>query len=210
MKWIKIHKDPTKVHKVGTYRDWKTEIAEESSNKCIYCAIHEASMGGIRNFHIEHYRPKSKFPKLINDYNNLFYSCPICNTLKSNDWPNEPNPENDVIAYPNPSEVDYNDIFNVDEVKGVVSGKNISALYIQEKIFLNRPQLIIERRIDYILVELESKIKIIIGLLGKIPGDSIPKECFKNYSEITIKYIELINELRNIPHYSQSDFQRLN
>lgn len=43
--------------------------------------------GGSKKFHIDHYKPKIKFPKSINDYINLFYCCSDCNNSKKDFWP---------------------------------------------------------------------------------------------------------------------------
>ena len=36
---------------------------------------------------VEHYKPKNKFPALINEYLNLFYACGTCNINKGPFWP---------------------------------------------------------------------------------------------------------------------------
>jgi hypothetical protein len=146
MRWIKVPKETASTPAKGTtYRDWKSDLANEGMHQCVYCAIHERALGGFWNFHVEHYRPKSKFPNLTNQYRNLFYACAICNTFKSNDWPSEPDDALSVASYPDPATVDYNRILSVDG-RGSVYGLNVAARYVVEKIFLNRPQLILERR----------------------------------------------------------------
>lgn len=208
MNWKKINKDPQKQPTNGTYSDWKPLLASEGFNQCVYCAIHENSMGGIRNFHIEHYRPKSKFADKENDYCNLFYSCPICNTFKSNDWPNEPVVDNSIAAYPNPSEVDYNTLFNIDIHKGLIDGKNIAAKYIQQKIFLNRPQLITERRIYFLFRRGTEEIEETKNLLKMIANN----EDYRAYSEIfmdlSTELIKLLTKLQEIPRYQLDDIKK--
>lgn len=148
MRWRIVNKTPGFQPTVGTYSDWKGILAVEAQNQCVYCSIHENHMGGIRNFHVEHYRPKSKFDNLTNDYSNLFYACPICNVFKSNDWPNDPpNQDLDIIYYPDPSIDDYSLLFDVDFNLGLIKGKNTRAEYIVNKLYLNRPQLITNRRL---------------------------------------------------------------
>lgn len=44
-------------------------------------------MGSDRNFVVEHFRPKSRFPKLACTYSNLYYACNRCNDFKSDIWP---------------------------------------------------------------------------------------------------------------------------
>jgi len=38
---------------------------------------------------IDHYRPKSVFPRFVADYANLYYCCGECNTRKGNHWPSQ-------------------------------------------------------------------------------------------------------------------------
>ena len=115
---------------------------------CIYCTISDAHYGGIRNFHVEHYRPKSRFKGLEHIYSNLFYACAICNTFKGNDWPDEPKPESfDYIHYPDPSVTDYSKLFVVDPDTAMVSGVNVAARYLVEQLHLNRPQILRNRKL---------------------------------------------------------------
>ena len=50
---------------------------------CAYC---EAEIENVASGHIEHFRPKSLFPNLMFDYNNLHYCCPKCNTNKKDKY----------------------------------------------------------------------------------------------------------------------------
>ncbi len=208
MNWKKIEKDIGKQPTNGTYSDWKALLAQESLNRCVYCAIHENSMGGIRNFHVEHYRPKSKFADLENDYLNLFYSCPVCNTFKSNDWPNEPVDDFSIACYPNPSEVDFNTLFDVDMKRGLVEGKNVASKYVQERVFLNRPQLITERRIHFLfhrgLVELEETKNELKGI-----SNSDDYRVFSEvFLELSTEFTKLLAQLQEIPRYRLADIKR--
>ncbi|PFA69843.1 hypothetical protein CN378_03485 [Bacillus sp. AFS015802] len=57
--------------------------------ECAYCMTHEAeSIHGFKSFEIDHFKPRSKFPEdpYIDKYENLYYSCHICNGEKSDDW----------------------------------------------------------------------------------------------------------------------------
>ncbi len=71
-----------------TYRIYKPKLRAEFSYQCAYCQTREPEVGGCKSFHIDHYRPKKKFPDLINAYNNLIYACRDCNTYKQDYWPN--------------------------------------------------------------------------------------------------------------------------
>lgn len=208
MNWKLIQKDVARKPQKGTYQDWKQQIAEEGYNQCVYCAIHESAMGGIRNFHVEHYHPKSLFKEEENDYLNLFYACPICNTFKSNDWPGEPDKDNSVAAYPNPSQVDYSTLFDIDVSRGLIKGKNVAATYIQEKLFLNRPQLIILRRRDFLTQIAKIKVDEIRKTLESVKDNDL----YRKYSEILIdlciEFHTLLLKLNEIPHYKMEDVKR--
>ncbi|MGD6994026.1 HNH endonuclease [Sutcliffiella horikoshii] len=57
--------------------------------ECAYCITHEAeSIYGFKSFEIDHFKPRSKFPNdpNIDKYDNLYYSCHICNGEKSDGW----------------------------------------------------------------------------------------------------------------------------
>lgn len=57
--------------------------------ECAYCGTHEAeSINGLKSFEIDHFKPRKKFidDLSINNYDNLFYSCIICNSSKSDAW----------------------------------------------------------------------------------------------------------------------------
>ena len=46
----------------------------EQTGQCVYCG-RRISLDRLREFHIEHFRPRSKYPELELDYANLFLSC---------------------------------------------------------------------------------------------------------------------------------------
>ena len=47
-----------------------------------YCSYCEVDVESVAYGHIEHFRPKSIYPNLMFDYNNLHYVCPKCNQNK--------------------------------------------------------------------------------------------------------------------------------
>jgi uncharacterized protein (TIGR02646 family) len=54
--------------------------------KCAYC---ESKIEHVSDAHIEHYRPKSRFPRLAFDWENLLLACGKCNSpaFKGNHFP---------------------------------------------------------------------------------------------------------------------------
>jgi uncharacterized protein (TIGR02646 family) len=65
----------------GDYTDPvnKEALRESASRKCMYC---EAKIGHTSYAHVEHIKPKAKFPELEFVWDNLGFSCQICNTNK--------------------------------------------------------------------------------------------------------------------------------
>lgn len=68
--------------------DVKEALEAMYAGCCCYC---DASIGEVAPEHIEHLKPKSKFPELAFEWENLHLSCPRCNTFKSNEY-DERNP----------------------------------------------------------------------------------------------------------------------
>lgn len=126
--------------------EWKTALAVEANHQCVYCAVRDNALGGIRMFHVEHYRPKSQFPRLEYDYGNMFYSCPVCNSYKGDDWPAEPASDHSLGAYPCPSDVDYNSLFWENPATFEVEGKYAASRYLVVRLHLNRVHLQQQRR----------------------------------------------------------------
>jgi len=71
------------------YGRYKTFIASDCRQRCVYCDCHESELGGPEMMQLDHFRPESRceFAHLRNDPHNLHYSCGRCNLLKSDNWP---------------------------------------------------------------------------------------------------------------------------
>jgi 5-methylcytosine-specific restriction endonuclease McrA len=90
----KKHLDLLQAHVSGSLRftsansHWKTAKARlkaESHGKCAYC---EAPTSAIAHGDVEHFRPKSVYWWLAYCYDNLLFSCQICNQVfKSDHFP---------------------------------------------------------------------------------------------------------------------------
>ncbi len=79
------------VPRKSNYSDYRPFLREDFLCHCAYCTAHEDEWGGEDHFEIDHYRPASKFPKLINKYSNLYYCCRGCNKrgAKGDNWPSK-------------------------------------------------------------------------------------------------------------------------
>lgn len=70
-------------------------LKSKAKNRCAYC---RRPMGTHAiSWHIEHVRPKSKFPRQIFSLKNLVYACIDCNFTKNNNIDNKANYEFDII-----------------------------------------------------------------------------------------------------------------
>jgi hypothetical protein len=94
---------------------------------------------------VEHYRPKSRFRALTNEYSNLLYACGVCNGYKADDWPSN-SPAEDGVGYLDPCEHDFDAHIGpapVDDVVGLTS----VGRYMVARLHLNRPMLRTIRRL---------------------------------------------------------------
>ncbi len=170
MRWFRITKEVTTKPTTGKYYwDWKEHLSTEGKEQCVYCAININTFGGIRNFHVEHYKPKSlpQFATLEHDFLNLFFACSICNCFKSNDWPNDPSDEFDNHSYPDPSKHDYSSFLELDAQHNITSTYP-SGKYIIHKLFLNRPQLVLERKAHSLHESLKIESQKLVEIVQKI------------------------------------------
>lgn len=80
-RWVAYYPDkvgarPTDAH----WRNFRGDLSAAFSGLCGYCE--EATDGQV-----DHFRPKSKFPKLVYAWPNWVFACPDCNHRKSDQWP---------------------------------------------------------------------------------------------------------------------------
>jgi hypothetical protein len=208
LNWRLIIKDPARQPSSGTYSDWKELIAKECFYQCIYCSINESQFGGIDHYHIEHYKPKSivRFKPLENDILNLFYACPICNRFKSDDWPNDATSLN-ICCYPDPSIYDYATLFTLDIKTYKLSGNYISSSYITQRLFLNRAQLIYERR-EQLLNERAFTVRKELERLSKLEAILENRESILNLFDAFSKLGDITEKRKNIRPYKLKEIRR--
>ncbi len=202
MNW-KIIEKLKRVQNKGVYTDWKQQISDDCFNQCVYCSIHENPWGGIDHYHIEHFRPKSKFGELEHIITNLYHACPICNKFKSDDWPNEPN-DLDQVCYPDPSDHDYSTLFNLDENNFTLIGKYKAAIYLINQLYLNRPQLIYERREQLLKIKAEALINDAKKLIELSDDNSVIKKAFLIIANLT----QHLHSRGNIPPYKLVEIRK--
>ena len=145
-----------------SYRCYKNLLRSDFNNKCGYCDVLDIYVGGKNGFHIDHFRPKSKFPHLEVDYSNLIYACPYCNIAKSDDWPGN-NTESVVQnkGYIDPCSDEYDDhLCRLSNGRIIAITKLGKYMKQRLKLDLKRHQLIwINEKLDKLLRELNYYIK---------------------------------------------------
>ncbi len=82
-RWTRSSSPLTAAEKSAQLRSWKWqrmryEVLRKYGRKCMLCGATEGAM------HVDHIRPRSKYPELVYDPNNLQVLCAPCNLGKSN------------------------------------------------------------------------------------------------------------------------------
>lgn len=155
-----IHKKKPELSAAGAnlkYRNAKEQLAKDFNYRCGYCDDSHNYVGGSRNYHIDHFAPKSKFEHLKDYYGNFVYSCPYCNLAKSNKWVGSTAEENVIgeQGFINPCNEKY--------AKHIKRADNGQIVYITPlgKYMYNELKLYLKRHeIFYQLDEIDEKIKL--------------------------------------------------
>lgn len=73
------------------WRALRYRILEKHSGECMLCGRSKRKHGVV--IHVDHIKPKSKYPELALEYNNLQILCEDCNLGKSNKYETDWRPE---------------------------------------------------------------------------------------------------------------------
>ena len=95
--WMESHPTaqfPAALVKRYAQPDVREALRTMYRNQCCYC---EGRITDVSYDHIEHRRPKSKFPDRTFDWENLHLACPKCNIKKSDLW-SDPAPILDAVV----------------------------------------------------------------------------------------------------------------
>jgi len=123
------------------YQDYKEFLRKDFLYRCAYCNTHEAHFGGLRNFHVDHFRPKKRFPGRTLTYTNLYYACSLCNTFKGETWPSRAQLKAD-FRFIDPCEEDpYENHLLVNPRDGSLHAATNPGRFTNAHIRLDRPQL---------------------------------------------------------------------
>ena len=129
----------------GGYRYLRPYVREDFRRGCAYCLLLELLAAGEENFELDHFRPKSLFPQLTNDFYNLYYTCHPCNRIKLDLWP-PPELIARGIGFVDLCSDEFSVHFR-QQPDGTWLGRTESGKYTIDKLRLNRKHLVAIRRI---------------------------------------------------------------
>jgi len=192
------------------YTKYKPYLRQDFSYRCAYCTIHEGEFGGLRNFVVEHYRPKGKFPELECEYTNLYYACSICNNCKGKRWPSD-----EYIAeglhFADPCEEDIYDVHFCEQNDGHLEPLTLCGDYTITHIRLNRLHLVRLRLRHH---EGREKIREVRMLIGRVETKLLTVELsqqqnIKSELELLKDYLQILDEQFVNPRipYEEEDLQ---
>ena len=147
--------DISKFNKNYKRPEIKDALKQDASNKCMYC---ESKVSPTYYGDIEHIKPKSKYPELTFEWDNLGFACRLCNNIKRDKY-EEDNP---II---NPFKENPLDFF--DPIGAYIYPKkgNSRGKITEETVELNRPDLLEQRRDEF------NQIKKLVKIMNSRPGD---------------------------------------
>lgn len=153
------------------YLDYREELRLDFCYSCAYCSMTEFEGSGI-GFQIDHYYPRSTHPQLINEYENLMWTCERCNQYKTDFCPDVQDIQvGNIIIRP-----DRDDPGNHFDLRGyLLMGKTHTGDFNIEWLDLNRRQLIVLRELrerfsdatDYIAFGIQQLISFKIDRVSK-------------------------------------------
>ncbi len=184
---------------------WKTNptnkkhLAVDFNHRCAYCDDLDKIYGGYTTYHVEHFAPKEKFPKLKITYENLLYACPYCNGSKNDDWPSD-SPDINVVGdkgYVDPCTAEYYQHLDRDTTTGEIYAKTALGTYMYNhlKLYLRRHSII------YMLDKLQEKMFELNNAIEKDKANGVDvskKEAALNLvRKDIVEYYTLIQEVSN-------------
>jgi hypothetical protein len=129
----------------GDYGAFRPFVRTDFERTCAYCLVHEIFAGGAAAFQLDHFRPRSRFKELVNDFFNLYYACYPCNLRKRDAWPSAELSERGV-GFVDLCADNFEEHFE-QRPDGTWSPLTPSAAYTVERIDLNRADLVTLRRL---------------------------------------------------------------
>ena len=139
--WESSGKQGEKPNPKYNQRDVKLTLMSDFNSKCGYCE----KKFNRRNFDIEHYKPKSDFPKEALNWDNLLLACKPCNMEKSNRFFEKD--ENPQVPPINPCIDDPKKFFTYKMDKDVQTGKKLVFILPKDGLDIDEKRAV--KTIDY-------------------------------------------------------------
>ena len=109
------------------YRDYRPWLEDEFLFRCVYC-LKRQKWSRTDVWSLDHLKPKSEYPELECDYNNLILTCQWCNNRKLAD------------SVPDPMAVAYGNCLQVKDDSGEVRSLNQDGEILIRVLKLNSPE----------------------------------------------------------------------
>jgi hypothetical protein len=168
---------------VKNYSEYRRTLRRDFLYSCAYCTMSEHEAHGI-SFAIDHYEPQTARDDLINAYENLMYSCEVCNARKGDRYP------------PPAAREDGKRFFRADEdirrehfqlVGSRLEGTTPLGRYTEDAVDLNRDGLLKLRQLRRQLIDHNEYVAEGIAALLSFPVDRIGQP-------FRLQVLKLINE----------------
>jgi hypothetical protein len=138
--FVRTHPAPQVKGPPYGYSKFRQHVRQDFGRRCAYCLMDELWAGGEENFELDHFRPKQKFPDLLQDFHNLYWSCRVCNSNKWDHWPSA-ELEQQRVGLIDFCRHDFQDHFQLSP-NGLWVPLTLSAEYTKQIMKLNRPHLV--------------------------------------------------------------------
>lgn len=184
--------------KFTDHKDYKSYLRLEFSFSCVFCDLFETENGSEDNFEVEHYvpqvpRPPQKpFIMLRCIYENLLYSCSVCNGIKHRYWASKTQRERGQF-YLNPTRHDIDEHIDRSQPKWV--GITDTGVWNVRRLHLDSDTLsVIRSGRDQELHRLNARIDRIDRVLENLKNNVLRDNLVRvrdNYERIRLRYKRL-------------------
>jgi hypothetical protein len=161
---------------LSPYGKYKPYLATDFNRRCGYTDCPDFWFGGVKAFHIDHFKPKSKYGTLECTYSNLVYSCSHVNQAKSDD-----------ADYLDPCDTEYNDHFGRDaggNILPVPGSQQAEYMHRKLKLYLKRYGII------WTLEALEAKLGELSALIKRVSDPQVKGELMEQHIKVTDMFFE--------------------
>ncbi len=152
------------------YRQFKQFLRIDFDRRCAYCHQPEGPTAPASYFGVDHFRPKSKFPKLVCRYFNLMYACNECNRYKGEAWPSLDERRTGKRLL-HPCRDDFSEHLTVSADTGLTHPKTQAGEYFRIHLALDREQLVLWRQRKQIVTE---RIQQLTACLTELEAEDMP------------------------------------